>query len=148
LPRSGETGQLTDAWHNPRTALLLGLVVPGSGYLYSRDWLLAYPAFGVSVSGMVIGAMIYGDSCDLIFGPCHESVPVQHQIGGGLLMAGAAAVWIASARDASDRVRRRSAANRRAPPMPPGDDRLVVTPFVGGSAERRVAERIGVNISW
>jgi hypothetical protein len=135
-------------WHDPRTALVLGLVVPGGGYLYSGDWIIAYPTFAVTASSFLLGQLILTDRHEGLFGPPTESVPVQHQIAGAILLAGGVAIWIASARDASDRVRRRAEPIRLPIPRVRGPGELELTPLVQGSGGLHPSQRIGVNLSW
>jgi hypothetical protein len=131
---------------NPHTALVLGLVVPGSGYLYSGQWLWAYPTFVASVGGILVGSYIYTDRCHFL-GPCEPSVPIDAQLVGGAMVLAGAGIWIWSAFDAAHRVEQNEPGSALPRPGRPRPGRFIVSPVVAVPAGTMPA-RLGVNVAW
>jgi hypothetical protein len=131
---------------NPRTALVLGLVVPGSGYLYSGQWLWAYPTFVASVGGVLLGYYISTDRCHF-FGPCEPTVPLDAELAGGAMMLAGAGIWIWSAFDAAHRVEQNEPGSTLPRPRRPPLGRFIVSPVVAVPVGT-MPGRLGVNVAW
>lgn len=92
-----------------KTAIVLGSVVPGAGHLYAGEWIKSYPFFLGSVGGIAVGAVILDfDRCifALFNTNCRPGVPIGARVAGAAMVAGAAIVWVGSARDAGRAVER------------------------------------------
>jgi hypothetical protein len=91
-----------------RTAVILGAVVPGAGYLYAGEWLKSYPTFVATTGGLWVGGLIFQwDRCTFNWSPnCRSGVPIGARITGAALAAGGIFIWVRSAIDAGDAVER------------------------------------------
>ena len=90
---------------NPATALALGIVVPGAGYLYSGRYSKAPVAFALSLGGVLAGICVYQGQCPPD-GADRLPAPSGHHNLGVALVVGGAAAWLWSAFDASRAVER------------------------------------------
>lgn len=118
LPDSSTQGA-PKQYRDPRTALLLGSIIPGGGYAYAGEYFRGYFTYLRVIVGGGTGWVVYGmDGCSLAFlrPDCDPGPRWPYQLVGILGIGTGIYTWISSARDsrhAAERANARHAANSR-----------------------------------
>ncbi|HET7612657.1 MAG TPA: hypothetical protein VFK26_01930 [Gemmatimonadaceae bacterium] len=119
IPPDSGAQQIERPYRNPQTAVVLGSIIPGAGYVYAGEYLHAYGAWLGTIGGIGGGMMIYelNDCTFALFNPdCDPGPEWQHHLVGILCIGAGIYTWISSARDsrhAAERANARHAANSR-----------------------------------
>jgi hypothetical protein len=129
---------------DPRTAQVLGIVLPGWGHLYAGEYVRWYFTQVGVVGGLAMGAILL-ESEGCAFAPfaassCSDGRRRSHKIVGAAMLGMAAWAWISSARDApraAERANDRHSRKRKRVS-------IVVEPGLVGPAEVNA----GVTVRW
>jgi hypothetical protein len=131
-------------YRDPRTALVLGSLIPGAGYIYAGEYLHGVETYLGTVSGIGAGVMLYiADKCMFSFlnaSPCHSGPQWPHQLAGGAIVGVSLWGWISSARDAVHAAERVNERHRRNLSKP--------DPVIEPPAGPHEPWRIGIALHW
>lgn len=128
-------------WRNPRTAAILGTLVPGLGHVYSTEYLQGLGIWATTGSLIGWGRLAYEvDRCTFGDAPCDAGPQWPHRTLGALLIAGAGTAWIVTAIDAPRAARRANARH--------GLRMAQVTPVIEPRAGHRGGVNVGVAMRW
>jgi len=102
-----------------KTAVILGMLVPGAGHLYAGEWWKSYALFVGTSGAVAMGSVIYQwPRCGFNFLATDCSVSPAARVLGATVVTATLAAWAMSAVDAGEavdrqRARRASDARRR-----------------------------------
>jgi hypothetical protein len=140
-------------YRNPKRALILGSVIPGSGHIYAGEYVHGFFAYEATVGGIGGGVLAFiWDRCALNslsyiwpFGgqnptTCKSGPQWPHQALGVALVGVGIWEWISSARDAAHAAERANAKHLR--------HRPTATPIVEAPADSHSGWRVGTEIRF
>ena len=131
-------------WRNPKTAAVLGVVVPGLGHVYSTEYLKGLGIYTATGGLIGFGTLVYEiDRCTFVLfspEPCDPGPQWPHRTLGTAMIAAGLAGWIVSAVDAPRAARRANARHgfRAAQWSPLLEPRLAGKPALG----------LGLSATW
>ena len=100
-------------WRSPKTAAVLGVLLPGLGHVYSTEYLKGLGIYASTGSLIGYGTLLYEiDRCSFAFlnpEPCDPGPQWPHRTLGAVMIAGGIAAWVVSAIDAPRAARRENA---------------------------------------
>ena len=125
-PAGKDSARAANPYRDPQKAKALATVLPGAGYVYTGDYLLAYATWAGTATSLIAGPVIYQfDGCVSIdfTRACKPPPRWTYQAVGILLIGVGAWIWVSSVRDAPHAAERATARHqlRLSKPPPPQD---------------------------
>jgi hypothetical protein len=135
---------LTPLYRNPKSALILGSVIPGAGHIYAGEYLRGFGIYEATVSAIGVGAIAFiADRCMFSFlntTPCKSGPQWPHQLVGVVLVGTGIWEWITSARDAPRAAERANANHLR--------HRATVAPTIAAPVGSHSGWRVGAEVHF
>jgi hypothetical protein len=129
-------------YRNPRTAKVLGTILPGAGHMYAGEYLRGYGTWVGTASGIAAGAIIYDhDGCMLTFFyiDCGDGHRWTSRVTGLAMVGLGIWSWISSARDAPRAAERANTRHQ--------SRRLQARPLVEPSGQHHKLN-VGAELRW